>query len=115
MIVGVVGNRVGFTKERVFEELDKLKLTSKDVIVTGGAVGVDSFAEDYAHINDIGLEVYYPVLSEPIPIRYFNRNRNIAIRCSILVAFDKKKGASGTKNTMKYAKTLRKRVILIDS
>lgn len=114
MKYGIVGNRIGWTYSEVKLFLDTLNIRESDVIISGGAQGVDSYAEQYAKEKSIEFSVYYPVLSEPIPLRYFNRNRNIALDCDVLVAFDKKKGASGTKNTIKYAKMLNKLVILRD-
>jgi predicted Rossmann fold nucleotide-binding protein DprA/Smf involved in DNA uptake len=60
MKIAVVGSRVGFSKEYVYDIL-KTRITTGDVIITGGASGVDTYAEQYAKDNDIQCEIIRPI------------------------------------------------------
>ena len=111
MIVGVSGNRQGWRYEDVARELDKLSI---DKIVSGGAQGVDSFADIWARENGIEIQVFKPDYSRPSPDRYFERNGRIVQACDVLVAFDRKGGMSGTGNTIRQARRLGKKVIEVD-
>jgi hypothetical protein len=117
MKVGVVGNRVGWTRERVFEVLDKEFVYRASMIISGGAEGVDSFAQDYAKRHGVSFLVFYPSPNQPIPYRFFNRNGNIVKALNqkddFLVAFDKNPGMSGTSNTIHQAQDCKRRVIHI--
>jgi predicted Rossmann fold nucleotide-binding protein DprA/Smf involved in DNA uptake len=114
MIYGVVGNRKGWHYIDVHENLLKLEVTSDDAIVSGGADGIDTFAQYYAKKIGCEMVILYPNPKEPSPQRYFNRNLEIAKRCDILVAFDKgSSNGSGTLNTINHAKRLGKELILI--
>lgn len=111
MKYAVVGNREGFSKEKVFEELD-MRIKEGDVIISGGAKGVDSYAEEYAIENNIKFIVYKPDYSLPSPERYFKRNLKIIEDCDSLIAFNKKT-ISGTINTINSARRLNKSIIII--
>lgn len=107
-ILGVVGNREGFSYMEVKHELDKYPQLK--TIVTGGAYGVDRHAMRYAKERGLGLIVYYPDMSLGSPKCYFKRNEQIVnyltkgkIRSNMLIAFNKKK-YSGTLNTINTAK-----------
>lgn len=110
---GVVGNRKGWTFKFVKNVLEKLKVGSEDVIISGGAQGVDTYAQEYARQNGVELWVLYPKPSVPSPLRYFERNIEIAERCDVLVAFDKGSSAtSGTLSTVNHAKKCGKKVVM---
>lgn len=109
---GVVGNRDGWDFEFVLARLDELIKNEGDVVISGGAVGVDSYAHHFARAEGLTMVIHYPDYRKPSPQRYFDRNLGIARDCDVLVAFDKKSGRSGTKNTVSYARKLGKRVIL---
>lgn len=107
MIMGVVGNREGFSYMTVKHELDKYP--EIHTIVTGGADGVDKHAMRYTQERGLCLVVFYPKLSLGSPKCYFKRNKEIVIyltKCktkNMLIAFNKKK-QSGTQNTINIAK-----------
>lgn len=111
MKYAVVGNREGFSKDKVFEELD-MRIKEGDVIISGGASGVDSYAEEYAIKNNIEFIIYKPDYSIPSPQRYFKRNLQIVEDCDSLIAFNKKT-RSGTVNTINHARRLNKPIIII--
>ena len=108
-IYGIVGNRSGFTYERIKQVLDKHCITSNDTIVSGGAIGVDTYAQRYAKEIGAKLIIYYPNPSENSPNRYFTRNLSIALECDELIAFSKK-SRGGTYNTINHVRVLNKKV-----
>ncbi len=110
---GIVGNRFGWTYNRVQEELLGLGITENDIIISGGASGVDTFAQQFAKTKGCTMIIHYPDYNISLPDRYFIRNKQIAEECDVLVAFDKgsSKG-SGTLNTINHARKLGKKVIL---
>lgn len=112
MNIGVVGNREGWTYQEVEDRLDELGCYHSDVIITGGAEGVDEFARMYAKVRGNECLILYPKPTIPQPNRYYQRNREIACRCDILVAFDNKTH-SGTSNTIKYARDMNKQVVVV--
>lgn len=113
MIIGVVGNRNGWGYNTIKNILIKNQINNKDIIITGGASGVDTFAQQYA--KEIGAEVriIYPNPKEKSPDRYFNRNEKIVLNSNIIIAFNKQT-YSGTLNTINYAKKQNKQVIIIN-
>jgi predicted Rossmann fold nucleotide-binding protein DprA/Smf involved in DNA uptake len=113
MNIAVVGNREDWTYKEVADTLDKLNVYHSDVIITGGARGVDTFAQKYAECHGNECIIIYPKTTEPIPQRYYNRNKLIAIRCDTMIAFNLKEH-SGTTNTINYAKELKKPVMVVD-
>lgn len=108
----IVGNRYEWTQDEVRAKLLTYNIKNTDIIISGEAIGVDTYAKDFAEEMGIEYRPYPPNLNEPIPQRYYTRNKSIAMDCDILIAFDRKKGSSGTKNTIGYAKKLGKQVIL---
>ena len=99
--IGVVGNRTFGNSSLVFSILDKVCSTAKVMIVSGGAAGVDSFAERYAKESNIPFRVFLP--SFPSREEYFKRNKLIALESDFLIAFIKKrKFRSGSFNTINH-------------
>jgi len=115
MNIVIIGNRRGWTYEFVRKKLKELSVYKSDVIISGGAEGVDGFAQRYA--KEIGAEIHiiYPDPDKPSPKRFFDRDELMAFRGDVIVAFDKKELThSGTQYTINFAKKLKKEVILID-
>lgn len=112
--IGVVGNRIGFSYSDVASFLEK-HVSPGDIIISGGASGVDSFAAQFAVKNNIALRIYKPDFSLPSPDCFFARNTQIATDCDILIAFDKTNLCSGTGNTVRTAQRLGRRVIICDT
>lgn len=110
--VAVVGNQEGWTYDFVKAKLEELEIDHTYTIISGGARGVDTFAEEYAREKGCTIIIHYPVPSVPSPQRYFERNQQIAAECDWMVAFDAKSGAAGTKNTVAQARRLNKAVFL---
>ena len=111
MKIGVVGAREGRTINEVFAVL-KLFTKPGDIIVSGGAVGVDSFARQFAKENGLEVKEYFP-LQEKYPGQnpYHARNEDIVKDSEIIIAFPTY--SPGTWNTINHAKRLNKRLIII--
>lgn len=114
MKYGVVGNQKGWKEEFVFKNLRKIIKHKSDIIISGGAEGVDTFAQFFAKSQGLSIIIHYPDNELPSPERYFKRNYDIAKDSDILIAFDKKSGRAGTKNTINHARNLGKKVILFE-
>lgn len=122
----VVGNRRGWSYLQVKNSLDFVidlfhlsnKDTVIDLIISGGADGVDSHAEKYAVENNIKFLPVRPDIFLPFEgknNRYFVRNRKMvemAKKKDFIIAFNKFK-KSGTTNTINYARKLKKNLIII--
>ncbi len=114
MKIAIVGNRYGWDYKFVFNKLAELLIKQTDIIISGGAEGIDTYAQWYAKKIGAVIIIYYPNPSEKSPDRYFNRNKTIAEQCDKLIAFDKgSSSGSGTLNTINHAKKLNKEIIVI--
>jgi len=111
MKYGVVGNQKGWTEEYVHKKLSEIVLKKTDKIISGGAEGVDTYAQTFAKLKGLTMIIHYPNNDLPSPRRYFERNFDIAASCDTLIAFDKKSGRAGTKNTVAKAKKLGRKII----
>jgi predicted Rossmann fold nucleotide-binding protein DprA/Smf involved in DNA uptake len=111
MIFGVVGCRRGFGRDFVFHTLDGFSGVSG--VVSGGALGVDCFAEAYARARKLPVRVFRPDFSRGYDVsQYFVRNRLIVDSCEHLIAFWDGK-SQGTKYTIDYARSQGKPVSII--
>ena len=115
MNIGIIGNRRGWTYEFVRKKLKELNVYKSDVIISGGADGIDTFAQRYAKEIGAQIIIIYPDPDKPIPQRYFDRNKLIILRSDRIVAFDKKELThSGTRYGINFAKKQKKEVFVID-
>jgi len=112
MKIGIVGNREGWIYWQVQDTLKELGLYKSDVIVSGGAKGIDIMAQWIAKEIGAQLIIFYPDPKKPSPQRYFDRNKRIVLESDIVVAFDRKEH-SGTLNTINYAKEIKKPLIIV--
>lgn len=101
--IAVIGNRTGWTRKEVHHQLYLFGIGAKDTIVSGGAGGVDSFAEQFARDNGLKFVAFFPNPDKPSPERYYARNRKIVKFSDIVIAFNKQK-TGGTVWTINYAK-----------
>lgn len=114
MKIAVVGNRVGWTYNKVKEELlRRFDLSKIDAIVSGGAIGVDSFAQQFAQEYGLKIIIFYPDLSQISPKCFYDRNEKIAKECDMMIVFIKDNVPCGSLNAMNEAKKLGKNIILI--
>ena len=112
--IGIVGNQKGWDYEFVRKKCLEIGIHSLDTIISGGAKGVDTFAQMIAEELGCTIIIHYPRPDLPSPYRYFQRNSQVANECGLLIAFDKKSGRAGTKNTISEAKKAGKKVILFN-
>jgi predicted Rossmann fold nucleotide-binding protein DprA/Smf involved in DNA uptake len=117
MKVAIVGNRIGWECNNVLAYIyEKLKNMGFDYdcdeIVSGGAVGVDSFAQEFARLYGIKMVIMYPTGAMPSPEKYHDRNRRIVNYSDAVIAFQNK-NSGGTQFTINYAKKKGKTVIII--
>jgi len=112
MKVGVVGNREGWTYNFVKKTLLEHGVKKTDLIISGGAVGVDEYAELFAKEIGCQIRIVFPDPDMPIPQRYFDRNEKIAQGCDKLIAFNLYE-ESGTANTINHARKFGKEIVEI--
>lgn len=113
--IGIVGNRTGWGLLEVLEKIRQTKLvTTDDAIVSGGAMGVDTFAQIYAKKNGIPILICYPDPNKLSPQKFFERNGTIARLSDTLIAFNLKNARTGTHNTIMQAKKLGKKIIVFE-
>ena len=115
MKLGIVGSRQrgGIDDYRIICSF--IRRLKPNVIVSGGAKGIDTTAEKAAYEFGIKTEIYLPKLAE-YPTKgnyvYFERNRLIAKASDILLAFPGNR-VSGTDNTIRWFKELKPKNRLI--
>ncbi len=104
MKLAIVGSRT-FNN---YELLCKKAPEGISEIVSGGAKGADTLAEQYASEHNLPTKVFLPRFqSEPgvgyHPGHYHQRNRQIAEYADHILAFMPHGGSKGTQSTLKYA------------
>lgn len=105
----------------IFQELDRI-ITALDpynvypvTIVSGGARGVDTFAEDYAVSRCYGLNVLRANWDKHGKTAGFIRNVQMLNMCTHVVAFLNKHGKSnGTRHTISKAKEMNIPLVVIE-
>ncbi len=113
MNIAVVGNRTGWTYENVEKGMDKIA-HKDDTIISGGAEGVDTFAQEYAKKHGNRILIIYPDMTIPSPERYYERNGKIVDECDTMIVFNKNNSPrSGSFNAMNQARRCYKNIILI--
>jgi len=114
MRIAVVGNRKGWTYEDVERILVRYAVRKTDVIVTGGADGVDTFAQEFAKRHGNKIIIIYPDPAIPSPQRYYERNEKIALQCYFMFVFNRDNNPkSGSFNAMNQMKRLGKKFMVI--
>jgi len=115
MKILICGSRKITDFKKIFIELDKLINKNKDIIIHGGAIGVDSIAGMYCHekkIKEVIIKPIYPYIKD----YYLHRNAEMVGMADKVIAFWD--GTSkGTWFTFNYAKERGKdvKVIQIDN
>lgn len=109
--IAVIGSREGFTQQKVSRYLDVLNKKEIKQIITGGARGVDRFAENWAKQNNIDVEVIRP--EDPgNKYDYLKRNKIIIHKSDEVIAFWDGH-SKGTKHTICYANRVDKPVDIV--
>ena len=105
----ITGSRTFSDKVLLFSELDKLNF---DILISGGAIGTDSIAEEYAINNNIPIDQYKPDYKKYGRGAPIVRNKKMVELCDFVIAFWDGK-SRGTKSTIDYSKKLSKKTIII--
>jgi hypothetical protein len=102
MNLGVVGSRGFNDRELMFEILDVIE---PFVLISGGAVGADSLAEEYANLHQYGKIIHLPDWHTHGKSAGFIRNKSIVEDSDLVLAFWD--GISnGTKSTIALCRKL---------
>ena len=113
LFVGVVGGRARNDRDFIFRTLDDF-VKPGDVIVSGGASGVDTLAKEYSIKKNLELREFLPDQGKyPDTNPYLGRDEVIAKTADVLLAFPSKE-SSGTWYTVRFAQKLGKRVIVFE-
>lgn len=114
MKIGIVGSRRFRNQEMVEMFVDSL--SKDDVVISGGAKGVDIWAEKKAEERNLKILIFRPKFMTAtnrfsVIESYYKRNREIAENSDVIHAFvvDQK---GGTWNTIKWALKFGKPVIV---
>lgn len=115
MRIGIVGSRRRTDRSTVEALVDSLQLT--DIVISGGCIGVDSWAAERAMKRWMGTLIFYPVLvncktKHEMVKAYYDRNKKIVEASEIIYAFVAKDRKGGTENTIKWAEKLNVPVII---
>lgn len=122
MKIAVVGNRTGWTEGEVHRSLVKhiplfdFQLFHKGdfEFISGGAEGVDTFAQTFAKSYGLKITILYPDLLRPSPQRYYERNQDIVDMADAVIAFQNNPNRSGTQSTINRARKKGIPVMVID-
>jgi hypothetical protein len=104
--LAIVGSRARTDSETVFRLVEGL--STDTVIVSGGAPGPDTWAEDAARARGLGVEIFRPDLEGArsqgqVTRRYHNRNQRIVDAADELVALVATNRKGGTEDTIRRA------------
>lgn len=114
MKIAVIGSRTFFDKDLLYSTLDKYR-DKIELIVSGGAVGADSLAQDYAKDRGLPILIIYPEWYKSGEFDKgagFKRNIEIIKLSSHVVAFWDGK-SNGTRHSLLVAKKEGKPVKLV--
>jgi hypothetical protein len=117
--IAVIGSRTFKDRKFLFEKVDSFietheHINKKDVtIVSGGAIGADTFAREYAEVNNMKIIEYLPDYSYGIKAPLM-RNIQIVDHSDYILAFPNK-DSKGTWHTIREAERKMKKVIVFAS
>lgn len=114
MILAVVGGRNFKDREFLEVELNK-RLSENDnfFIVSGGAAGADTFAEEWAKKNRIRCVIFKPQYDKyPPKVAPIMRNEQIVKFCTHFLAFHDGK-SRGTNNAIEWARKYKRPLEII--
>lgn len=105
--IGVVGSRTFANYNQISNYLNRI-LKRGDIIVSGGAVGVDSMAQRYAKEHGHRIIICYPDYEFHGKGATFVRNKEIVEHSDFVVAFYSagRFQQGGTSNTIEWARKL---------
>ena len=113
MKIAIIGSRTATTNilyQRLCEELKSI--SDIKLIVSGGAVGADTLAEQYAYEHNIEKLIFYPNWSIYGKSAGFIRNKQIIGAADIVIAIWDGK-SKGTLSSINIARSQNKEIRLI--
>lgn len=115
MILAIVGSRdpkISYPEfKELLEEVVDIKRVEK--VVSGGAKGIDAFAESWAKENNKEIVVFKPEYNLYGKRAPLIRNTKIVDFCTKVVAFPTK-DSRGTLHTIQEARSKNKRIVIIE-
>ena len=108
--VAIIGSRTYYKKTAVQEVINDLSLSGELEVISGGAKGVDTWAEEHCKEKDIPYNVIRPV-NPASKIDYLYRNVEIITLADEIFAFWDGK-SKGTKFVIDYAKARGKKITI---
>ena len=116
MKIAIIGSREGFFGEDIDNALkdmsDRKELDLKnDSLISGGARGVDSYAESFFRAFNLPIEIIRPI-NPSNKMDYLFRNVEIITKADKIIAFWNGE-SKGTKFVIDYAKARHKEVVVV--
>jgi predicted Rossmann fold nucleotide-binding protein DprA/Smf involved in DNA uptake len=114
MKVAIVGSREYDNYPEFKQYLDAFRSRIQiDMIVSGGAKGVDTMAYNYAVEKGITFVCRPPIPEDGFPRAYFRRNLRIVEQAECILAFPKGK-STGTRHSISLANKLKKELYVVE-
>lgn len=114
MKVGIVGSRDYSNYTEFKSYIDSFrKHIAIDMIVSGGAKGVDFMAYQYSIENGITFVCQPPKPEDGYPAKFFRRNLRIVAMSEAIIAFPKGK-STGTRHSIRLAEKLGVKCYIIE-
>lgn len=112
--IAIVGSRY-FDNYHLFKLilLPYRKQFEFDMIISGGAAGVDTLAYKYAIENGITFVCQPPKPEDGYPRAYYRRNLRIVEQSEIIIALPQGR-SPGTRHTISLANKLKKQIEIIE-
>ncbi len=111
MKVAVGGSRKRQDRRFIFNKLD-LFIREGDVMISGGASGVDSIACEYAKRRKLKMEIFAPDYRKHGKNARKMRNKKIINNADVLLAFPLKSKEDGTWHAISIAHKAKKRIMI---
>jgi predicted Rossmann fold nucleotide-binding protein DprA/Smf involved in DNA uptake len=114
MKVAIVGSRDWSNYGMFKHYMDQFsRHISIDLIISGGARGVDSMAYNYAVERGITFVCHPPKPEDGYPAKFFRRNLRIVEHSECVIAFPKGK-STGTRHSIRLAEKLKKTCYVVE-
>lgn len=112
MNIAIIGSREYGNKGKFDFVVNNLLRLKELTIITGGAIGVDTWAIEFCKKHNIRCEVIKPI-SQDIKISYLFRNIEIITKADLILAFWDGQ-SKGTKFVIDYAIARNKKIKIIN-
>lgn len=115
MKLGIVGSRIPGVSYQEWENLllEKADLSKVEIVISGGAKGIDTYAKIFAARHHIPYMEFAPQYSTYGKYATLKRNTQIVQEASVIAAFPTPE-SKGTLHSMRETKRLGKRLIIVN-